>query len=93
MVDWVVAGVVLDGIDGELATATHPAELVLVRKVLSHPGGMPMLNETVKLKLREWFQSQGGIRVARQSSGTRKNSGGSVYREVSSTSFQSQNSA
>ena len=57
---------VLDGIDGALATSTHPEELALVRtEVLSHPGGMPMLNETVKLKLRGWFESQGGIRVAR----------------------------
>ena len=38
-----------DGIDGALATSTHPEELALVRKeVLSHTGGMPMLNETVK---------------------------------------------
>ena len=35
------------------------------KEVLSHTGGMPMLNETVKLKLREWFESQGGIRVSR----------------------------
>ena len=67
-----VVDTVLDGIDGALATATHPEELALVRKeVLSHTGGMAMLNETVKLKLREWFQSQGGIRVAKQSSGAR----------------------
>ena len=64
-----VVDAVLDKIDGALAISTHPEELALVRKeVLSHPGGMPMLNETVKLKLREWFQSQGGIGVARRQS-------------------------
>ena len=48
-----VVDTVLDGIDGALATSTHPEELALVRKeVLGHPGGMPMLNETVKMKLR-----------------------------------------
>ena len=73
---------VLDGIDGDLATATHPEELALVRnEVLGHPGGMAMLNETVKLKLQEWFQSQGGIRAARRQNssgvggGSRTNSG------------------
>ena len=61
-----VMDTVVDGIDGALATSTHSEELALMRtEVLSHPGGMPMLNETVKLKLRGWFESQGGIRVAR----------------------------
>ena len=90
-----VVDTVLDGIDGALATATHPEELALVQKeVLGHTGGMAMLNETVKLKLQAWFQSQGGIRVARrQSSSTRLGSGNShVSRMASSTSFRSQGS-
>ena len=66
-----VVDAVLDGIDGGLATSTHPEELALVRKeVVGHTGGMPMLNETVKLKLRDWFKSQVGIRAARRQSGS-----------------------
>jgi len=90
-----VVDTVLDGIDGALATATHPAELALVRReVLGHTGGMAMLNETVKLKLGAWFQSQGGIKAARQSSSTARRSSGSsrAPRKVSSASFWSQGS-
>ena len=88
---------VLDSIDGDLATATHPEELALVRnEVLGHPGGMAMLNETVKLKLQEWFQSQGGIRAARRQNSTMvigDRSSETVRRDIGSMlSLRSQNS-
>ena len=59
----------LDRIQAESATAFSEVDLAAITaKVESHAGGFEALNETLKSFLKMWFQSQGGIRVARSSS-------------------------
>lgn len=52
----------LDGIRAEDATATEAADLAAIHGyVAGIPGGVTMLNETVRGRLRGWFEGQGAI--------------------------------
>ena len=70
--DAVVAGgyTVIDGaleqIRAEDAGASEPADLEAIRELIrGYPGGFETLNETVKQRLGQWFEAQGGIKAAR----------------------------
>ena len=61
----------LDNIASESAEAFSPDDLAAIwTKMQSVAGGFDLLNETIRRHLSRWFQSQGGIRVARQTSRT-----------------------
>jgi serine/threonine protein kinase len=55
----------LSGIKSEEATASMPADLDMIRALISkHSGGFGTLNDAVKLFLRRWFEAHGGMKVA-----------------------------
>jgi len=55
----------LEQVHAESAEAFSAVDLARIHaKVKSTPGGFDTLNEVVKQRLRQWFESQGGIKVA-----------------------------
>eukprot|EP00035_Acanthoeca_spectabilis_P015655 m.314236 g.314236 ORF g.314236 m.314236 type:complete len:1719 (-) comp16409_c0_seq16:107-5263(-) len=67
----------LGGIHSENATASQPADLEAIRKIIeSTPGGFAQLNTTVQRHLARWFEAQGAIRTSVRMVGrTRTDSG------------------
>ena len=60
----------LQQIHAESATASVKADLEAIRDLIrGYPGGFETLNETVKQRLQQWFESQGGIKVKRSTLG------------------------
>ena len=54
----------LENIHAESAEAFSAVDLANIHdKVTSTPDGFDTLNEVVKQRLRQWFESQGGIKV------------------------------
>ena len=52
----------LNSIQAERATATEPADLVAIRKLVeATPGGFPVLNQMVKQHLSKWCASFGAV--------------------------------
>ena len=62
----------LSRIKSEEATASFPADLTAIRALIQqYSGGFGTLNDTVRLFLRQWFVSQGGIKVVARAGNTR----------------------
>ena len=60
----------LASIDSASAKCEYAADLLAIRAAItSFSGGFDTLDEVVKQRLRQWFESQGGIKVASTSSG------------------------
>ena len=60
-----VIDVPLAGIDSAAAQASVEADLTAIRLAIqSFSGGFETLDEVVRQQLRQWFESQGGIKVA-----------------------------